>query len=75
MTGQTGAGTPSGAETVSRTGVQGRMSEGAQQLRPRVRMRQHPETLERAQGVGKRGGRGCRTSSNAQVGVIRQRQV
>lgn len=51
------------------------MPEGAQQLRPRVWMRQHPETLERAQGVGKRGGRGRRTSSNAQVGVIRQRQV
>lgn len=51
------------------------MPEGAQQLRPRVWMRQHPETLERAQGVRKRGGGGRRTSSNAQVGVIRQRQV
>lgn len=76
MTGQARAGATSWTQAVSRTRVQGRVSEGAQQLRPRVRVRQHPEAVEGAQGVGgERGGRGRRTSSDAQVGVIRQRQV
>lgn len=71
MTGQAGAGASSGAEAVGRTRVQGGVSEGAQELRPLVGVRQHPETVEGAQGVGERGGGRSRASSDTQVGVVR----
>lgn len=51
--------------------VEGRVSERAQQLGARVRMGQHPETIQRAQRVGERGGGGGR----GQGGVVGQRQV
>lgn len=75
MTGQAGTGASPGAEAVGRARVQGGVSEGAQELRPLVRVRQHPETVEGAQGVGERGARRRRAGSDPQVGVVRQRQV
>ncbi len=71
VTGQAGAGASSWAEAVGRARVQGGVSEGAQELRPLVGMRQHPETVEGAQGVGERGGGRSRASSDTQVGVVR----
>lgn len=75
VTGQARAGAASGAEAVGRARVQGGVSEGAQELRPLVRVRQHPEAVEGAQGVWEWGGCGGRAGSHPQVGVVRQRQV
>ena len=75
VTGQAGAGASSWAEAVGRTRVQGGVSEGAQQLRPLVGVRQHPEAVEGAQGIGESAGGRSRAGSDTQVGVVRQRQV
>lgn len=75
MTGQAGAGGSPGAEAVGRARVQGWVSEGTQELRPLVGVRQHPEAVEGAQGIGERGGGRGRGRPDTQVGVVRQRQV
>lgn len=75
MTGQAGAGASPGTEAVGRTRVQGGMSERAQELRPLVGVRQHPETVEGPQGVRERIGGRSRAGPDPQVRVVGQRQV
>ena len=75
MTGQAGAWGSPGTEAVGRPRVQGGVSEGAQELRPLVRVGQHPEAVQGAQWVGEMSGGRSRASTDTQVGVVRQRQV
>ena len=80
MARQAGAGAPAGAEAVVVVGrpggVQGGVPEGAEQLGPLVRMRQHPEAVEGPQGAcERRGGGGGRAGPDPQVGVVVERQV
>lgn len=76
MTGQASARASPGTEPVSRTLVQGRVPEGAQEFRPLIGVGQHAETVQGAQAVGERSGGGrSGAGSHPQVRVVRQRQV
>lgn len=76
MARQARAGAATGAaESVARGGVQRGVPEGAEQLRPRVRVGQDAEGVQRPQrGAEGSGGRG-RGGPDAHVGVVGQGQV
>lgn len=76
MTRQARAGAATGAaESMARGWVQRGVPEGAEQLRPRVRVGQDSEGVQRPQGAAEgSGGRG-RGGPDAHVGVVGQGQV